>query len=32
MKVLKDADKVLHILMEKKFQLCKKFLETENRI
>lgn len=29
MKVLKDASQVLRILMEKKFQLCKKFNEAE---
>lgn len=29
MTVLKDPDQVLQILMEKKFQLCKKFLEAE---
>lgn len=29
MKVLKDPDQVLRILMEKKFQLCKKFLEAD---
>lgn len=29
MKVLKDPDQVLRILMEKKLQLCKKFLEAE---
>lgn len=29
MKVLKDVNQVLQILMEKKFQLCKKFLEAE---
>lgn len=30
MKVLKDPGQVLQILMEKKFQLCKKFLEAED--
>lgn len=29
MKILKDPDQVLQILMEKKFQLCKKFREAE---
>lgn len=29
MKVLKDVNQVLQILMEKKFQLCKKFREAE---